>query len=421
MTNREITLPFEFTPRSYQLPVLRAMGKGVKRAVLVWNRRSGKDKTALNFMIKEMFLRVGVYYYFFPTYAQGKKDIWDNIDKDGFRFLDHFPKEIVKRRNDMEMKIETTNGSLFQIVGTDDIDRIVGSNPMGCVFSEYAVQKPNAWNYIRPILAENNGWAIFVFTPRGMNHAWKLLQQAKETDSRWFWQILTVEETKTLSPDSLAAEKRQMPEALFRQEYYCEFVEGAGAFFRRVKENIKEDSGDHAGHVFQIGVDLAKYQDWTVITPFCLNCFHALQQDRFNQVDWNLQKARIQAAAYKYNNAKVVADATGVGDPIVEDLSRSGLAVEPFKFTENSRREVLNNLAIMLEQDRMKMVPDDGLQGELQSFMFTLQEGGKLKMGVSEGLTDDRVMSLALAVWGTTQPVRLAKQEDFHLYVQDFS
>ena len=163
----KIDIPFNFTPREYQKPLINAMATGIKRAVCVWHRRAGKDKTAINYTIKEMLKRVGIYYYFLPTYQQGKKVIWDGIDGSGFKTMDHFPKEIIKKKNEAEMKIELKNGSLFQMVGTDNYDAIRGTNPVGCVFSEYSFQDPQVWDLIRPILRENGGWAIFVYCVTG--------------------------------------------------------------------------------------------------------------------------------------------------------------------------------------------------------------------------------------------------------------
>ncbi|RMD72956.1 MAG: hypothetical protein D6822_00435, partial [Cyanobacteria bacterium J149] len=150
----KITLPHNFTPRPYQLPLLKALDSGMKRAVVVWHRRSGKDKTAINFMAKKMFERVGQYFYFLPTYKQGRKIIWDGIDGSGFRLLDHIHPDLRVKTNDQEMKIQLVNGSIFQVIGTDNVDSIVGTNPVGCVFSEYSLQDPQAWDFIRPILAE---------------------------------------------------------------------------------------------------------------------------------------------------------------------------------------------------------------------------------------------------------------------------
>ena len=152
------------------------MDAGYKRAVCVWHRRAGKDKTLINLVVKKAHERVGCYYYYFPTGTKGRQTIWDGIDKDSFPFLEHIPKEIIRKKNDQEMKIVFKNGSIFQIIGTDRTE-VVGPNPVGCVFSEYALQDPRAWNYVRPILSENEGWAVFNSTPRGMNHLYQLFEE----------------------------------------------------------------------------------------------------------------------------------------------------------------------------------------------------------------------------------------------------
>lgn len=223
-----LTLPHKFKPRAYQVPFLRAMDNGCKRAVLVWHRRSGKDKTAFNFMVKEAVKRVGVYYYFFPTYNQGRKILWDGIDKDGFKFLDHVPKQIRDGEpNSTEMKMRLTNGSIIQVVGSDNIDTIVGTNPVGAVFSEFALQDPRGWDFIRPILRENEGWAVFDFTPRGKNHGYDLYEMARK-NPEWYCERLTVDDTfgrgGTVGQDEVQLERDAgMSENLIQQEYACSF------------------------------------------------------------------------------------------------------------------------------------------------------------------------------------------------------
>lgn len=232
-----LTIPYNYDPRIYQLPLLRAIDSGIKRAVACWHRRSGKDKTCLNVTVKKMMERIGTYFYVFPTYNQGRKVLWDGIDGEGKRFLDHFPKEIIDGKpNDTEMKLRLKNGSLFQVVGSDNIDSIVGTNPVGVVFSEYALQDPRAWGFIRPILAENNGWTIFIATPRGENHFFDIYSLAKNS-SDWFCETLTVEDTKAIPSKILETEKSEIVklhgnDALYQQEYYCAFsVPLAGAYY----------------------------------------------------------------------------------------------------------------------------------------------------------------------------------------------
>lgn len=220
----ELTLPYNFKPRDYQLPVFRAMDSGFGRAVLLWHRRAGKDLTVFNVMVKKMMERVGIYYYFFPTYAQGRKILWDGMDKSGRRFLDYVPKQLfAEEPNNTFMKFRLKNGSLFQIVGTDNIDDIVGTNPVGCAFSEYSLQDPRAWDFIRPILRENGGWAIFDYTPRGMNHGYDLYEMARN-NPEWFVSRLTADDTKAISREAIEEERKAgMPEEMAQQEYYCSF------------------------------------------------------------------------------------------------------------------------------------------------------------------------------------------------------
>jgi len=401
-----ISLPHCFEPRSYQLPLMQAIDSGYKRLVYVAHRRAGKDKTIWNIAIKKAVERVGVYFYILPTYAQAKKVIWDGTDKEGFKLLKHIPDRLIKNMNETEMQIELVNGSIIQLLGADNVDRIVGTNPIGVVFSEYSLMKKEVWDMIRPILAENDGWAIFNFTPRGRNHAFSLLQVAKESPKEWWVGIYPVSVTKAISSQALYMERKEMPMAIYKQEYECDFTEDGSSFFKNIEnclytKEIERNLGMDGN--FKLGVDLAKYNDFTVITPFNLKTFVVYPQERFNQLDWIVQEAKIEANARKYNNARLTLDSTGIGDPVVEELRHRGLNIndeDVFKFTESSRKNLLNNLAILLENRKILIPNDEGLIAELKSFTVEAGDTGKLKIKCPDGLHDDRVMSLALAVWG---------------------
>lgn len=229
----DLRIPYKFEPRSYQLPVFIAMDGDYNRACLVWHRRAGKDLTLWNLTIKKALERRGTYFYTLPTYNQAKKVIWSGMSNEGFRFLDHVPKQIIKNLNNTEMRITLKNGSVIQLVGTDNIDSIVGTNPIGVVFSEYSLQNPRAWELIRPILALNNGWAIFNFTPRGRNHGFRLFTMA-DGNPDWFTQLLTVEDTNLLDAEAIERERAEgMPEELIQSEYFCSWDAALpGAYYR---------------------------------------------------------------------------------------------------------------------------------------------------------------------------------------------
>jgi hypothetical protein len=222
---------------------------GGKRAVSVWHRRAGKDSTALNFTVASMFARRGVYWHMLPTVVQGRKVIWNGIDYHGRRIIDQvFPEEIRKRTNNNEMLIELVNGAMWQVCGSDNYNSLVGSNPVGVVFSEWSLADPAAWNFIRPILLENGGWAMFIYTPRGKNHGYKTFDMAQENED-WFAELLDIEHTarndgsRIMTDENIEEERMSgMAEDMIQQEYYCSFDAGmAGAFYTDELNRAFED------------------------------------------------------------------------------------------------------------------------------------------------------------------------------------
>jgi len=240
----DIHLPLQYKCRDYQVPFWEAAKGGFKRFVLVWHRRAGKEKTCWNYLIMKAVQKVGIYYYFFPHFSQGRKILWDGVDKDGFRLLHHIPNPLIDGSpNSTEMKIRLKNGSLIQIIGTNNIDSIVGTNPIGCVFTEYSLQDPRAWQLIRPILVENGGWAVFNFTPRGANHGKEIYDMAKDNPD-WFSQLLTVKDTRIISEADIQAERDSgMSEDFIQQEFYCSFTLGVeGSYYAQYMQEARDEN-----------------------------------------------------------------------------------------------------------------------------------------------------------------------------------
>lgn len=246
---QNLTIPHRFEPRSYQLPLLEAVDSGrYLRFFTNWHRRSGKDKVWWNILAKRAIKIVGQHFYFLPTYAQGEKVIWEGIDNDGMRFIDHFPEQIVKRMDNGAMKLELLNGSIVQIVGTDKFDSIRGTNPKTAIFSEYAFQDPRAWGVISPILKLNGGLAGFNTTPNGDNHAKELYDMAEKSPD-WWVQTLTIGDTGLLTEADMDRERAEgHSEEHIQQEYYCSWVSAlVGAYYGSRMRDL-EASG-HIGDV----------------------------------------------------------------------------------------------------------------------------------------------------------------------------
>lgn len=225
-----ITLPHNWRCRPYQSPLWHYLNGGGKRAVAVWHRRAGKDQTALHWTTVASQRRVGVYWHMLPTLRQGRKVIWENIDGQGNRVMDAWPgwrkpgkDGLVSHVRHDEMKVECHNGSIWYVAGSDNYDSLMGTNPMGVVFSEWALSNPAAWDYVRPILSENGGWALFIYTPRGRNHGASMYDMARQNPD-WFCERLTRDDTEAVSLKAIDDERRAgMAEPLIQQEFWCSF------------------------------------------------------------------------------------------------------------------------------------------------------------------------------------------------------
>ena len=227
-----IVLPYNWNPRPYQQPAWDYLSSGGKRCVLKFHRRAGKDEIFLNHVACAAHERVGNYWYMLPEFSQARKSMWDAIDgHSGLRRIDKvFPKEIRETTRENEMMIKFKNGSTFQLVGSDSFNSLVGSPPVGLVFSEYALSQPSAWGYLMPILEENGGWAGFNSTPRGKNHFKKLCEFAAK-EPGWFFSAINADQSGIFSPEQLLSILRQLQAehgdeygmALFQQEYYVSF------------------------------------------------------------------------------------------------------------------------------------------------------------------------------------------------------
>jgi len=228
--------------RWYQRPLHSYMLSGGTRAIEIAHRRWGKDEIALAVTCELLHRRVGSYWHCLPEYEQARKALWTQVNAlTGRRRIDEaFPKEVRENTNEQEMFIRFKNGSTWQLIGSDHYDRTVGAGPAGIVYSEWALANPSAWSYHRPMVVENGGWALFITTPRGHNHAHSLLEHAKTRREEWYAEVSSVLETKALTEGQLEEAKAEYQalhgldagRALFEQEYLCSFDAAIlGAYF----------------------------------------------------------------------------------------------------------------------------------------------------------------------------------------------
>lgn len=236
-----LQVDLSYKPRPYQKNIIQALNSGIKRAVWCVHRRGGKDLTIFNWTIFQLLLNPGwTAFHILPTYSQAKKVIWDSSTNDGKRILDYIPKEIIESKNSQQMQIRFANGSLYQLIGSDNIDSLVGTNPKIIIFSEYAIQTPAAWEFLRPIIDVNGGYAIFISTPRGKNHFFELMTMAAN-NKNWFCEVLPVTKTGVLTEQDIEQIRIEgMSEEAIQQEFYCSFNRGVeGSYYGKLIEKAR--------------------------------------------------------------------------------------------------------------------------------------------------------------------------------------
>jgi hypothetical protein len=313
------TLTFDggFTPRAYQRPYMEAMDRGCRFAVWVMHRRGGKDRTALAQAARMAGKRVGLYWHCLPTLKQARKVVWDNITREGQNLITQtFPPAIVKRKLEDEMKVELVNGSIVQLVGADNFDSLVGSSPVHVTFSEWALTDPRAYDFVRPILRENDGSVAFIFTPRGYNHGWKTLQIAQRLPGA-FCAVMSIRETGVLTEADMALERAMdMPEELIQQEYFVDFAAAnVGAIVGRYvsameREGRFVESDVGAQERIVVSSDLG-YRDAAAFWWWVLRAggFHLVHYDEASGLDAEEWVTRLQDAPYRIDHLYLPHDA----------------------------------------------------------------------------------------------------------------
>lgn len=275
----ELRLPNKWTPRVSQREAWAYLAGGGTRLSVCAHRRWGKDDLSLHHTACASQERVGGYWHLLPEYAQARKAIWDAVNPHtGIRRIDEaFPEVLREVTKEQEMFIRFKNGSTWQLAGSDNYNSLVGSSPCGLVFSEYAIANPAAWAYLRPILRENHGWAIFISTPRGRNHFYQLHQSAM-ADPGWFAQTLPNAVTHIFTGDEMDRELQELQaehgdtygKSLFLQEYECSFDAAIpGSFWAdsldalQARGAIVDFAHDRQRQVFTVG-DLGRTDDTAI-------------------------------------------------------------------------------------------------------------------------------------------------------------
>jgi hypothetical protein len=397
------TIVIQYNPQKYQKEI---HDDTTRFKVLDIGRRGGKTEFVLNELIKKAVTQPGLYWYIGPSYRQAKSIAWvrlKNLLKPAVDLWKFNEQELYAEEKNLKTRIE--------LKGADNEESLLGVGLKGVVFDESAMIKATVWpRIVRPMLADSQGWATFISTPKGRNWFHDLYARGMEGEKDWKSWHYPTNVNKYIPQEEIDEMKKDMPERLFRQEVMAEFLDDDTGVFKGVSRCIVGELEEPVlGRMYVIGVDLARTIDFTVLNVIDSVTRHTVGWLRFNEISWIEQKIKIQDLARKYNNALCVVDQSGVGDSVVDDLRSANVSVEPVKFTNASKTELINNLALAIEQRLVTFPPIEILIDELQSFEINFSPTGKIKYSAPEGKHDDAVIALALATWGIRYQLREAQ------------
>jgi phage FluMu gp28-like protein len=365
-------------------------------------RRWGKTIAGLNWLIEGAVDEGGINWWAAPVYAQSKmvfRVLLGAANRGdamaAFRDVSH-----------SELRVEFVNGSVIHFKSADNPDTMRGEGLKRVVMDEAARQKREVWEEVlRPALADTHGRLLALSTPKGKNWFYELWTRGQDALQPEFksWKFPTADNPK-VSAEDIEQARQSLPVDVFSQEYLAEFLENSAGVFRNIQACIGSRREEPLpGKEYYGGLDLARLTDFTVLTILDA-AGREVYWDRFNLLDWTVQKERIIPAVKRYR-AKLNVDATGVGDPIYEDLRRAGLNVQGYKFTAESKKKLIETLMIGFDQKKISILDEKVQTNELEIFEYAIGSSGMVHYSAPEGYHDDAVIALALAYWLIGGPI----------------
>ena len=340
--------------------------------------------------------------WFAPTYKM-LSEVW--------RELRLVLQPVVARSLVSENRLELVTGGVIDMWSLDNPNIARGRKYKRIVCDEWAMVggAEEAWhNVIRPTLADYQGDAWFLSTPKGRNLFWQMYQWGQDTTMPdWYSLQVPTSANPYILPSEIEAMRLELPEDVYRQEVLAEFIERAGAVFRNIGACLGAPLGtgpdDHPGHHIVIGCDWAKQADFTAFSMVCRDCHVEVARDRFNQIDYHVQRQRLQVLSERWGATMILAESNSIGEPVIEELQRSGLPVRGFQTTATSKPPLIESLALAFERAEVQWQADPAWTGELEAYERRVSPTtGRSQYSAPEGMHDDTVIARALA-WSACQ------------------
>ena len=264
------------------------------------------------------------------------------------------------------------------------------------------------YEVISPMLADTNGDLVLISTPFGKNYFYDFYKRGVERSGEIASFTYKSTDNPYINKEYIEKQRLNISSISFETEYEAKFCDNVSNVFRDevITGALLRDLSLTGQYV--MGVDFARYGDWTVAIVLKTDgeFFQMVDMVRFNKVTWEEEIKRIIALCEKYTPQCVVCDATGVGDPLCEQIEKilidSNMPCEiiPFKFTNERKNLIIDYLNVLLESGSISILNDAVLKDELRNFEYSFGESGMVKLEAKYNHHDDTVCALALACHG---------------------
>jgi len=317
-------------------------------------------------------------------------------------------------RSPGDQVIEFASGGKVTVRSSENPSSLLGEGWDLIVFDEAAEETDEGifTEHLRPALLDRDGGCLFLSTPEGDDWFKAYWDRGQSAEPRWAnwesWQFPS-HANPHVSARVLEEDRREATASTWAQEYLAQFLDSVGAVFRGSHHVATAPFGDEVPGQFAIGYDVAKYQDYSVVTVMDTEGRVRYMERLPQGLDYDVQAEMVAAISARWGGAPVLIDSTGVGDPVREILARAinWSYVEGYVFTTISKTHLVNQFAVAIERGEVRLLAPAMEPGgseigsvalaELGSYRYSKSPSGTIKMGAPEGKHDDCVMSLCLA------------------------
>ena len=368
------------------------------RKLICSGRRAGKT-TGVAILAAQAMLAGRRVLYAAPTDDQTEA-FWQ-AEK---RFFAEVIQRNLAKKNETKRFIELGQGRI-RAKTSWDADTLRGDYADLLILEEYSLMDPSTWNEVgAPMLLDNGGDAVFIGTPKRRNHFYQAYLRAQQGDERWQAWHFTSFDNPYLSKTALNDIISDMTADAYRQEIMAEFLEGEGAVFRNIAACLhapETTPEQHAGHRIVGGADWGKQVDRTALALLCTDCGQEVALDIFNQIDYHVQRQRLEALHDKWRVTQWIGEQNSIGEPILEELQRDNIPIVGFITTATSKPPLIESLALALERAEVQWLNVPVATTELEAYERRVSpQTGRSQYSAPDGIHDDTVIARALALRG---------------------